>query len=221
MSGPNILPDSNNKLHRRLPLAATAAGLAISLIGCASGKETVKNGLTLVPSAAPSAMSTHNATPNPTASPSQKQLALTPDMSGFLKPGSETTCFNGGARPCAILLRTKPMLAGERINADPAESSVTWPLESYAGKPGDKLVVECYTPNGQVMKPYEGNSSSTDWYEVMIPEAHIVNPTVEAELNQSGSSVKTINYDGHVAILGWASLEWFNQTVPATGVSRC
>jgi hypothetical protein len=138
---------------------------------------------------------------------SSAPVTLTPNMVGFLKPGTSDTCFNGGARPCALLLRVSPKLSSEYMNANPNQGRVDWPIEAYGGQPGDKLTVKCYDPSGQLVRPYEGNSSSTDWYEVEIPKSDVLNPAI-----QMGSRTST---------LGWASIEWFNQSKPSPEVSVC
>lgn len=136
-------------------------------------------------------------------------ISLIPDMSGYLKPGSSTTCFNGGARPCAILIRTAPKLSSEYINANPTQYSVEWPLEAYGGNPGDKVEIECYDPNGESVHPFEGNSASSDWYKVLVPAEYVLNP-----------NIGNIQHIGSEAI-GWASIEWFGESSPNSAVPSC
>jgi hypothetical protein len=145
---------------------------------------------------------------NASAEKPAKTIELTPNMSGFLKSGTKNTCFNGGARPCALLLRVSPELSSNFINANPDQAVVKWPLESYDGKHGDELTIKCYDPSGELVRPYEGNSSSTDWYEVEVPKNRVLNPAVEHDGNPT-------------AMLGCASVEWFNQSKPNHNVAVC
>lgn len=152
----------------------------------------------------------------------KQPITLTPDMSGFLKPGTNKTCFNGGARPCAVLIRVSPNLSSDYINADPTQGRVDWPLEAYDGQSGNSLTIQCYDPNGQTVSPYEGSSSSSDWYEVVVPQQYVLNPAVKAELGQSNSPIKTtIQQNGKITALGWASIEWFNESAPLNQVQPC
>ena len=146
---------------------------------------------------------------------------LIPNMSGFLKPGSTTLCFNGGARPCAILLRAKPELASDYINADPAQQRVLWPLEAYGGQKGDTLKVKCFKPDGQTIKPFNGDGSSSDWYRIVVPEDRILNPKVQTELIQSDPSIIKVRQGGQKAILAWASVKWFGQSTPSANIPKC
>lgn len=140
---------------------------------------------------------------------SAEVVSLVPDMAGYLKPGSSTTCYNGGARPCAILIRTAPELSADYINANPNQNRVNWPLEAYGGNPGDQVQVECYDPNGELVRPYEGNSSSPDWYKVLVPSEYVLNP-----------KLTNIQHVGTEAA-GWASIEWFGESTPNRFVPSC
>lgn len=192
---------SQRKLRKQAAAAGLAA-LAFGLAGCSGSSAPAEH----IPS---TTEKTTTATTN-----------LTPNMVRFLKPGTNDTCFNGAPRPCALLLRTEPKLASEYINVDPRESRVTWPLEAYKGQAGDSLTIRCYA-NGQKITPYEGSESSSAWYELAIPQQYVLNPTVKAELNKPSPSINTLQQDGQAAILGWASVEWFNQSAPAPNVPAC
>ena len=151
-------------------------------------------------------------------------IKLTPNMSRFLESGTSNTCHNGGPRPCAVLLRTKPELKSEYINANPYNqytNTVNWPLESYDHQPGNQVTVECYVANGARVTSYEGHSSSTYWYEVAVPPDHVLNPTVIEEINEPHSTLKTIQQGGQTALVGWASVEWFDQSTPVGNVHAC
>lgn len=132
---------------------------------------------------------------------------LVPDMSGFLQ--NSRTCLNGGARPCAVQLRTKPKLLAAVINADPTAKHVSWPLESYHGQSGDPVTVDCYQADGQKVGDYSGDPPSTDWYKVTVPAGRVANPAVRARLK------------GHDSIAGYASVEWFGESQPQTGIPTC
>lgn len=146
----------------------------------------------------------------------KNSVMLTPDMSGFLKQGTANTCFNGGPRPCALLLRSAPKISGNYINTPPDATHVPWPLEAYNGQPGDALNIICYDPNGQSITPYEGTSTSPVWYEVVVPEEHVLNPQVKDD-----PTIKAIKFGGHTAVIGWASVEWFGQSTPDPRVPAC
>lgn len=144
---------------------------------------------------------------------------LVPDMSGFLSPGSKDTCYNGGARPCAMLIRSEPSLESAYVNATPAQRRVKWPLESYDGDPGDDVVVECYQ-TGQTVYSLDGSSSSSVWYRVIVPPGgHIKNQ--EVSQNMENGTIRTIQYAGEKALLAYAAAEWFGQTEPAAGIDEC
>jgi hypothetical protein len=153
-------------------------------------------------------------------------VELTSNLSGFLQPGSTTTCLNGGARPCAALIRMQPNLDPNYINADPSSKKqppdrVRWPLEPYAGQPGDKVPVECVYPNGQAVHAVDNSVTSTNWYKVIVTKNHIVNPAVLAEMSQPGSPVATINFAGHLAIEGWVSELWFEKLADGQPLPSC
>ncbi|HSW79851.1 MAG TPA: hypothetical protein VLG47_03680 [Candidatus Saccharimonadales bacterium] len=147
---------------------------------------------------------------------------MTPDMAGFLKPGSTTTCYRGGARPCAILIRTRPALSSAIINADPAnQTTVYWPREAYKDYAGDSVGIVCYVSDGQRVAPYEGNSSSTDWLGVAVLLRRVVNPEVQAELHQKDPSLRVITVGGNSAVVGFVSVEDFGQYAPPNNVPKC
>lgn len=189
----NFMANSVNPLElktrfNRPKLTAGAAAIALFLSGCGTGGKKP---------AAESASTTSKSQP----------AALIPNLSMFLKPGSSTTCYDGGARPCAVLVRSKPELSSSYLNASPSQGEVSWPLEAYRNKTGDKVKIECYTAKGQTITPYEGSSSSPDWYKVMVPEQHIKNPAFQK--------------NGVSAILGWASIEWFGESTPNPEIPKC
>jgi hypothetical protein len=159
--------------------------------------------------------------PSITTEQAARPIVLTPNMVGFLKPGTNDICYNGGLRPCAILLRVKPELSSDYINANPDQGRVMWPVEAYNGHSGDGLTVECYDPNGESVTAYEDSTSSTDWYEVVITKQHVLNPVVQLELNQPHSSIATIHRGDQTVLLGWASVEWFDESTPIPNVSAC
>jgi hypothetical protein len=192
----------SNRNLKKVITAAGAVTLAIGLSSCSNGTSSPE-----------SLSSSSNVSTAPTH--------LTPNMVGFLKPGTNNVCFNGGERPCAILIRTSPKLSGDIVNASPSQGRVNWPLEAFNGQTGDSLTVECYTPNGQAISAYEGNSSSSDWYEIAVPEQYVLNPSVQAELAKPNSPIKTIQLGGQTTVLGWASVEWFNQSSPVSTVPVC
>lgn len=200
-------PPAHLHLLRREGLVKTAAGVAVllSLAGCSSSKQA-------------------SAKPSVAASPAVHYTNVVPDMSGFTKPGNATKCFNGGPRPCAILLRTEPRLSAPYINAKPTQNTVLWPREAYDGQDGDGVVAECYKSNGQFVAPYEGsaaNKGSRYWYKVIVPEERILNPAVTSEINAPTTPIPTFYFGGQVAIAGWASVEWFDKRTPNPAVRPC
>jgi hypothetical protein len=147
---------------------------------------------------------------------------LTPNLSSFLQQGSNDTCFNGGARPCAVLLRTQPKLDSEYVNVEPTQGHVDWPLESYGGTEGDQLQAVCYISDGQKITPFEGKSSSTYWYKVYVPMKRVLNQHVRHEAQQQSPGIETVRTHGAaVAVLAWASTEWFHQSKAAPGIPEC
>lgn len=202
---------SENPLASRpLQLIGVAGAMSVGfmLAGCSQPKAATEQ-----PSKATTA-------PSPKVVESQ-YVDLIPDMSGFLKPGSTTTCFNGGARPCAMLVRAEPKLASDYVNADPAQQRVLWPLEAYDGQKGDTLKVKCFKPDGQTIKLFEGKGTSSVWYQLVVPEDRVLNPKVLTELRQPNPSFSVVQQGGQKAILGWASAEWFNQSTPDANVPQC
>lgn len=175
---------NSRRLLRGSVLAAAAGSLLLA--GCGASSNTSAN-----------------------KKPTAETISLVPDMAGYLKPGSSTTCYNGGARPCAVLIRTAPKLSADYINANPNQNRVKWPLEAYAGNPGNQVQVECYDPNGELVRPYEGNSSSSDWYKVLVPSEYVLNPNL-TNLQHVGAEV-----------VGWASIEWFGESTPNRSVPSC
>ena len=135
-----------------------------------------------------------------------------PNMQGFLKPGDTTHCFNGGERPCALLLRAEPKLSAPVINAAKTQTRVEWPLEAYADKSGDTLTVLCYDAHGQKITSYENDLSSSDWYRVVVPAEHLVNKDAHPD---------SMEYGGAKVYLGWASVTWFNQSAHDRAVPKC
>ena len=192
------IPNLNEKKRNYLVSTIVATTAALALAGCTTNQE---------------------ATAGHTSLQSIPSRELVPNMSGFLKPGSTTTCLNGGARPCAIVFRTQPELSADNINAAP-NLRVSWPVESYGSQSGDSLSVRCFIM-GQLIHPYEGTSSSKIWYEVAVPEKRIVNPTVLAEFQHAGSSITTIPVNGTSRLAGYASIEWFGQSSPLPDLPRC
>lgn len=177
------------KYEYRLPRQLLATGLAgLCLAGCT-----------------PRAQNTQTNT-------AETYVQLVPDMQSFLKPGDDKHCFNGGERPCAILLRTEPKLSAATINADKNTVRVEWPLESYGNKKGDELSVRCYDPKGQEIKSYENSLASTDWYQVIVPEDKVTN----AEAHPDSATI-----NGTKAYIGWASVTWFNQNEHNPAVPKC
>ena len=156
-----------------------------------------------------------------TATQPTRTFELKLNMKGFLKPGSSDTCFNGGSRQCALLLRTRPELTSQYLNANSSDRVVAWPLEAYLNKPADVLTVTCYDPHGEVITPYEGTSSSPDWYKVLVPLFRVRNQAVLEELRGRNPAVETTKYQGHTAVIGWASIEWFNQSSPSPAIPEC
>ena len=154
-------------------------------------------------------------------SASPKTTELTPDLSGFLKPGTTDTCYNGGPRPCAVVLRTSPAEGAEQINTAPHQNEVKWPLESYYSNPGDTVKVICYEPNGDKMLSFENGLESSDWYKIAVPMDKVINPTVQAQLQQTDSEVSTIKIDDHNYVVGWASVEWFDENTPDPSIPVC
>jgi hypothetical protein len=147
------------------------------------------------------------------ANPAEPQpYKATPNMVGFLKPGDDKHCFNGGERPCAVLLRTKPNVSAAKINATEDQKEVLWPREAYNGKKGDTLTVLCYDPNGQKITSYENNLVSADWYKVVVPAEHVTNTEALPD---------SFNLNGTKAYIGWASVTWFNQSAHEASVPRC
>ncbi len=71
----------------RTPATLTLALALGALSGCSNKNSSPENSILSTPLAV-------------------KVIPLTPNMSGFLEPGSSSHCFNGGLRPCAILIRT-------------------------------------------------------------------------------------------------------------------
>jgi hypothetical protein len=143
-----------------------------------------------------------------------------PDMSGFLQAGSTTKCFNGGDRPCAPLIRESPQLDAAKINTDPTKPTVTWPLESYNGKLGDSLSIVCYT-EGQLITPYVGTISSDQWLKVIVPRDRVASPVIASELQSTSPSLETIQFSGQTAVLGYASVEWFNHSAHDPMIPHC
>jgi hypothetical protein len=151
-----------------------------------------------------------------------------PNLVNFLAHGSKTYCYTGGVnnnaarRPCAALLRTGPELSDDIINANPNSTvRVGWPLEAYKSEAGDPLVIECYDPNGQSDTTDKGDHTSTDWYAVVVPESRIKNPVVQAEVNQDSPNIQLVTYGGQTVLVGWVSVEDFNQNVPSSNVPVC
>jgi hypothetical protein len=161
------------------------------------------------------------ATSSVVSRPTPATYPETPDMVGFLKTGSSTTCLAGGSRPCAILIRTSPNRASAIVNASPTQPVVQWPREPYGSKAGDTVNIRCYTPAGQLIKPYEGNSESTDWYEVVVPPEYVLNPAVQQAVIEHSPSVRTEELNGTTAVLGWATVEWFNQSTASSSIPIC
>jgi hypothetical protein len=192
------------RYRRKTTAAVGAFALAIGLSSCAfKGRSSAE--------------------PSPSSSPASSPAVtrLTPNMSGFLQPGSSTTCYNGGKRPCAVLIRTQPDLSSPDINTNPIQGHVSWPQEAYRRKLGNSLVVICYDPNGQRVAPYEGNLSSTDWLKVLVPDRHVRNPEVQAEIADHDPAIHTIRFGGSLAVEGWTSVEWFGLSAAPASVLEC
>ncbi len=144
---------------------------------------------------------------SPSVSSSAGTIELVPDLSGFLQPGSTTLCYSGGERPCSIIIRTRPELNSDIINADPNTTvRVGWPRESYAGQTGDGVTVNCYV-KGEQVSPYTGDTPpSDDWYEVEVPAEYAVNPALP---------------NNHQAQVGYANTLWFNQGGALGNINHC
>ncbi len=98
-------------------------------------------------------------------------------------------------------------MSTDKVNVDPNQTGrVEWPLESYAGQAGDKVIVDCVT-TGQEITPFTGDTPpSNEWYEVEVPAEQAVNPNLKHP---------------HEAQVGYAAIQWFNQSEPVPGVRPC
>jgi hypothetical protein len=147
---------------------------------------------------------------------------ITPDMSHYSYPGTPNDCSQGGPRPCAILIRTEPEIKPSNyINANPNQTYVSWPLESYGSTPGHQVAVTCYKSQGQSVTSNDRRLHSQVWYQVIVPAQFILNPDVQTEVRENSPSVSTMQYGGQTAVLGWASSTWFGTEAPNRAVQSC
>ncbi len=144
---------------------------------------------------------------------------LTPDLSGFLAPSSDDHCAGGGKRPCAMLIRSEPVLESMYINAVPGQKRVQWPLEPFAGKKGDPVLIDCYNPEGETVYALDGSSSSSVWYRVIVQGKHVKNNELTGELLTGNITV--LQYAGKSAMYAWAAAEWFGQTTADSTIHTC
>lgn len=157
-------------------------------------------------------------TPKPQSS-FDKSISLTPDMTGFLQDPSH--CARGGARPCALLLRTKPQLSQPYINANPDDARVDYPLEAYSGQPGDQLKAVCIAPEGDAVSYGRNDTASSVWYGVLVEPQYIKNIEVEQAFTNEQDTVQAAEYHGATYLLGYASIKWFHQSQPAGNLPDC
>lgn len=192
----------NPKRLRRSALMFGALTLSAGLAACSGGDQTA------TPSTSREATaSTQPVAPSETTSPTK--LELIPDMSSFLKAGTTDTCFNGGARPCGLLLRETPNLDSARVNVGPQDKLVTWPLETYGDQGGDSLTIDCVETAGDKVTSYDGKLVTSDWYAVEVPIDKVHDPSVQS------------SNEGQSSIVAYASVAWFNQSQPPAGVPTC
>jgi hypothetical protein len=157
-------------------------------------------------------------------------FSMTPDMSNFLKPGTTDTCFNGGPRPCGLLIRTQPRLSSDVINAPNKQSATSWPLEAYSGsagsKAGDVVQVACHFENntdddGQVSS-YEGGIKSRTWFKALVPESQVKNPAIQSEIEAHSQQIEVVRLgSGELAVEGWVAAPWMGLAESPSIIPAC
>lgn len=205
----------SSELWQRLTAATSIGGVALALTAC--GPNTPSTTASSHESAAASA----TAAGQSPAAPSVAGFLLKPDMSGFLKPGTNT-CHNGGDRPCGLVLREKPMLESDPVNVANLQSFVSWPREAFGNHPADWLTAECDVPNGGKDSSYEDNLTSTVWFRVIVPESQVGNPTILKKLDAGDPSVPIRHLpDGQLATIAYAAAPWFHSEDAPADMPTC
>lgn len=229
----NLEIDPHRKLinKRRLAPLAGLMSLAIGITGCGGGSSTNKSSASKVEVTAPTTVKSKDTTPSSTnkeGSSTTTSVAQNPtggDVS--MKPSMKGFCIDPNPA-CEMDIVVSPYM--NTHNYAVSENSALgmqnpdipqWPLGTYGGYKGDSVVVKCYITNGAETQDMNGNPVTPDWYQLVVPEQRVTNPTVIKEIDQPGSGISSFEYDNQKAIIGWASIAWFNQTAPAPNVPAC
>jgi len=144
---------------------------------------------------------------SPSTAKTVPYVMLTPNMSGFTKPDDDTKCYNGGDRPCAVLLREAPTPKSDYVVATTG-NIVPWPKEAYGSFAGNALKIVCQVRSYK-LRDFKGDTPSDIWNVVETPVENL-KPATQAELNGNSKTTFGVAPD-KTAIYSYASAEWFGK----------
>lgn len=204
--------------------------VAVGIAGCGAGNPALKN-----ESAPKSIYSTVPHTPITTTEAARPGISVAPNstevMVGgriLMKPSMKGFCIDPTNGGCSMDVIASPYSSspnyGVSENSDVGmqnPDSMPWPQGTYGGFKGDYVDIKCYITNGAETQDMNGNPVTADWYEIVMPEHYVTNSKVLAEIDKLNSGITSFSYESSRAILGWASIAWFNQQRPSSRVPRC
>ena len=145
---------------------------------------------------------------SPGAAKTVPYVMMTPNMVGFTDPNDSTKCYNGGERPCAVLLREAPTPKSDYVVATTG-NIVPWPKEAYGSFAGNALKIVCQVRSYK-LRDFKGDAPSDIWDVAETPVENL-NPQTQAELSGNAKTTFGVAPDKS-AIYAYASTEWFGKS---------